>query len=89
MNTKSDWRVKECRSSSLRGALLYENDMTVRMGMIGAGRMSNTHANCLAKISEAKIVAVADVMPERAQDFALPSSAFLCGKAPGIDSGGE
>jgi hypothetical protein len=36
--------------------------MTVCMGMIGAGRMSNTRANCLAKIFEAKIVAVADVI---------------------------
>jgi predicted dehydrogenase len=32
--------------------------------------MSNTHANCLAKIPEAKIVAVADVMSERAQTLA-------------------
>ena len=44
--------------------------MTVRIGMIGAGRMSNTHANCLAKIPEAKIVAVADVLSERAQILA-------------------
>ena len=44
--------------------------MTVRIGMIGAGRMSNVHAQRLARISEAKIVAVADVLPERAQSLA-------------------
>jgi predicted dehydrogenase len=49
--------------------------MTVRIGMIGAGRMSNTHANCLAKIPEAAIVAVADVMPERAQTLAQRTGA--------------
>ena len=41
--------------------------MTVRVGMIGAGRMANVHANCMADIPEAKIVAVADILPERAQ----------------------
>ena len=44
--------------------------MTVRIGMIGAGRMSHIHANCLAKIPEAKIVAVADVLSDRAQSLA-------------------
>ena len=41
--------------------------MTVRVGMIGAGRMANVHANCMADIPEARIVAVADILPERAQ----------------------
>ncbi len=38
-------------------------------------RPSHTHANCLAKISEAKIVAVVDAMRERAQDFAQRTGA--------------
>ncbi|MBM3130683.1 MAG: Gfo/Idh/MocA family oxidoreductase [Chloroflexi bacterium] len=41
--------------------------MTVRIGLIGAGRMGNVHAGCLKEIPEAKIVAVADILPERAQ----------------------
>lgn len=44
--------------------------MTVRIGMIGAGRMSNVHAQRLAKIPKAKIVAVADILPERAHSLA-------------------
>jgi len=44
--------------------------MTVRIGMIGAGRMSNVHAQRLAKIPEAKIVAVAEVLPDRAESLA-------------------
>ena len=44
--------------------------MAVRIGMIGAGRMSNVHAQRLARIPEAKIVAVADVLPDRAQSLA-------------------
>lgn len=44
--------------------------MTIRIGMVGAGRMSNVHAQRLARIPEAKIVAVADVLPDRAQSLA-------------------
>lgn len=43
--------------------------MTIRIGLIGAGRMGNVHAGCLADIPEAKIVAVADMLPERAQNL--------------------
>jgi predicted homoserine dehydrogenase-like protein len=46
-------------------------NVTVRIGMIGAARMSYTHANCLAKIPKAKIVAVVDVMLDRAQNLAV------------------
>ncbi len=49
--------------------------MTVRIGMIGAGRMANTHADCLAQIAQARIVAVADVLPDRAQTLAARSGA--------------
>lgn len=44
--------------------------MTVRLGVIGAGRMGNVHASCLRDISTARIVAVADLLPERAQALA-------------------
>jgi predicted dehydrogenase len=47
----------------------------IRIGMIGAGRMSNVHADCLAKTTKAKIVAVADVLPERAQGLARRAGA--------------
>lgn len=44
--------------------------MTVRLGLIGAGRMGNVHANCLKTIPEARLVAVADLVPERAHALA-------------------
>jgi len=49
--------------------------MTVRVGLIGAGRMAKVHANCLAEIPQAKIVAVADVLPERAEALAQRTGA--------------
>ncbi|MCI0477442.1 MAG: Gfo/Idh/MocA family oxidoreductase [Anaerolineales bacterium] len=44
--------------------------MTVRIGMIGAGRMAHQHAECLAEIPEARIVAVADTAPGQARALA-------------------
>lgn len=44
--------------------------MTVRLGLIGAGRMGNVHANCLKTIPDARLVAVADLVPERAHALA-------------------
>jgi predicted dehydrogenase len=44
--------------------------MTLRIGLIGAGRMGNVHAGCLKDIPEARIVAVADLVPARAQTLA-------------------
>lgn len=44
--------------------------MTVRLGLIGAGRMGNVHANCLQTIPQARLVAVADVVPARAHALA-------------------
>lgn len=49
--------------------------MTVRIGLIGAGRMGNVHAGCLKDIPNAHIVAVADLVPERAQTLATPWNA--------------
>jgi predicted dehydrogenase len=54
-----------------------KSGMTIRIGMMGAGRMSNVHAHCLAKIPKAKIVAVADVLPERAQSLAERADAAV------------
>ena len=44
--------------------------MTVRVGLIGAGRMGDTHARCMSDIAAAKIVAVSDAIAERAQTMA-------------------
>ncbi|MCX7840147.1 MAG: Gfo/Idh/MocA family oxidoreductase, partial [Anaerolineae bacterium] len=44
--------------------------MTVRLGLIGAGRMGNVHANCLKEIPKARLVAVTDLVPERAHALA-------------------
>ncbi|MBI5303264.1 MAG: Gfo/Idh/MocA family oxidoreductase [Chloroflexi bacterium] len=44
--------------------------MTIRIGMVGAGRMANAHAACLTDVPDAKIVAVADVLPNLAHTLA-------------------
>lgn len=44
--------------------------MTTRIGMIGAGRMANVHAGCLADVPDVKIVAVADILPDRVHALA-------------------
>ncbi len=53
--------------------------MPVNIGIIGAGRIARVHAENLAlRIPEAKIVAVADIIPEAAQklaaDFQIPEN---------------
>ena len=42
----------------------------LRVGIIGAGGIAGQHAYCYQHIPEAKIVAVADIVPERAQKMA-------------------
>jgi len=44
--------------------------MTVRVGLVGAGRMGNIHAGCMSAMPAAKTVAVCDIIPERAQTMA-------------------
>jgi predicted dehydrogenase len=51
--------------------------MTVRIGMIGAGRMANVHAGCLKDIPETRITAIADLLPERARDLASHTGATV------------
>ncbi|MBC7225161.1 MAG: Gfo/Idh/MocA family oxidoreductase [Anaerolineae bacterium] len=43
---------------------------TVRIGMVGCGRMGNVHAGLLEHIPEAQIVATCDILPERAEHLA-------------------
>jgi len=43
--------------------------MTVRFGLIGCGRVAPRHAQSLAQLSEARLVAVADVREDRARRF--------------------
>lgn len=50
---------------------------TVSVAIVGAGRMGQTHARHLAEIPEARIIAVADVMPESAVALAAPSNAAV------------
>lgn len=42
----------------------------LRFGIIGCGVIGPTHANALASLDEARLVAVADVVPERARTLA-------------------
>ena len=48
--------------------------MTIRIGLIGAGRMGNVHAGCMADLPAAKIVAVCDTILERAQAWPADSA---------------
>jgi predicted dehydrogenase len=45
-------------------------NMSVRIGIIGAGRMGNLHTGHLLKNPDAAIVAAADILPERAEALA-------------------
>jgi len=42
----------------------------VSLGLIGAGRIAKIHSSCIAEISNAKLVAVADLVPDRAKEIA-------------------
>src|SRR5690348_4673023 len=42
----------------------------LRFGIVGCGGVGPTHAGALMRIEEAEIVAVADVIPARASDYA-------------------
>ncbi len=44
--------------------------MTIRFGLIGCGRVAPRHAQSLAQLPETRLVAVADVKPSRAENFA-------------------
>jgi myo-inositol 2-dehydrogenase / D-chiro-inositol 1-dehydrogenase len=44
--------------------------MSVRLGLLGAGRIGKVHAGAIASIPEAKLVAVADALPEAAAGVA-------------------
>ncbi|MDI3310335.1 MAG: Gfo/Idh/MocA family oxidoreductase [Thermoanaerobacterium sp.] len=43
----------------------------IRIGIIGAGGIGTMHAHCYKSIPEAKVVAIADIIPERAKELAL------------------
>ncbi|HWJ74433.1 MAG TPA: inositol 2-dehydrogenase [Kaistia sp.] len=49
--------------------------MTVRLGLLGAGRIGKVHAAAIAAIPAAKLVAVADAFPEAAKALAASSGA--------------
>lgn len=49
--------------------------MTVRLGLLGAGRIGKVHAGAIAAIPGAKLVAVADAFPEAAKALAEASGA--------------
>jgi len=64
---------------------------TVSLGVIGAGRMGNTHARELAQLDGVKLAGVYDVKPEAAESFHEAHGATIHGSAaeiaedPGID----
>ena len=44
--------------------------MTVRFGLLGAGRIGKVHAKAISSNPKAQLVAVADAMPKAAEDLA-------------------
>ena len=44
--------------------------MTVRFGLLGAGRIGKVHARAVGSNPDATLVAVADAMPQAAKDIA-------------------
>jgi UDP-N-acetyl-2-amino-2-deoxyglucuronate dehydrogenase len=65
--------------------------MMVNVGFIGAGAIAGTHAAALARIPEARLVAVTDAFPERAESLAQKYGANVAASLealldfPGLD----
>lgn len=51
--------------------------MTIRFGLIGCGRVAPRHAQSLAQLPETHLVAVADIKPNRAENFAQEYGAAM------------
>jgi len=51
-------------------------------GMVGAGVVAAMHADAIASLSDARLLAVTDVVPDRAQSFAARHG---CAAEPGLD----
>jgi predicted dehydrogenase len=51
--------------------------MMLRIGIIGAGRLGMTHANCLAQMEDVRVTAVADIAQAPAQRVAALSGAAV------------
>ena len=51
--------------------------MSIRVGLIGCGRVAPRHAQSLTQLAETRLVAVADVKPSRAEKFAREYGADL------------
>lgn len=49
--------------------------MAIRVGLVGAGESGRAHLECLAKTTEAQVVAVCDTDPKRAEEAAAPFGA--------------
>lgn len=47
-----------------------ENNKKMRFGIIGCGRIAPKHAESIIALEEAELVAICDIVPELAQDFA-------------------
>lgn len=51
--------------------------MTLRIGLIGCGRLGTVHAGCLSEIEDARIVAACDLIEERAHRLGDESHAHI------------
>jgi predicted dehydrogenase len=65
--------------------------MMINVGFIGAGEIAETHAAALARIPEARLVAITDTLPERAESLAQKFGANVAASLetllgfPGLD----
>lgn len=58
------------KSSRMNAASTNATDEPIRFGVIGCGGIGPTHAGAIAQIAGARLVAVADSVPERAESVA-------------------
>ena len=63
----------------------------INVGFLGAGEIAKTHAAAVAKVEDARLVAVSDIAPERAEALAAQYGAVRCAtleqllRFPGLD----
>src|SRR5882724_394093 len=62
-------KIAESSRATLHGAS-NEAHMTVRFGLLGAGRIGKVHARAVGSNAQAKLVAVADAVEKAAGDLA-------------------
>ena len=63
--------------------------MTVRFGLLGAGRIGKVHAKAVTGDANATLIAVADAMAAAAQAESVAEGVAMCKEAHAAGKGGE